>query len=290
MKIHHGGKQGDLIYALPVMKALARASGEKIHLVTSVLCFGIVPLLFEQPFISNVEIDYAHAYSMDNGSIIPWQFFAPGEGLNLSPQPAMYRPNAPVSWTAAYAEIAGVKELAAQDKVALPTLWNHRQWYWEHEVQVEGRPPWKPPRSLVLAPESQTLKTIPLRYWISVAKELEEDFDTIFVIGEKRDEPFPRVVDLRGRITVSAAARLLAEASIAICANSLPWHLARHAGTPTFCFQDQYLERCVPIDTKFAFFTSDKWKEMANAARNIAEQGLTTLWSPAELRQLREVA
>lgn len=290
MRVSHGGKNGDLIYALPVIKALARTHGEKIVLHTSPLVYQLVPLLWEQPFIENVVMDYSQPYEIKDGSIIPWATLAPGEGVNLSPQPAMYRPNAPVSWTAAYAEIAGVKELTPQDKVALPTLFNHRQWYWEHDVQIEGRPPWKPPRSLVLAPESQTLRTIPLRYWISVARELEEDFDTIFVIGEKRDEPFPRVVDLRGRITVSAAARLLAEAAVAICANSLPWHIARHAGTPTFCFQDQHLERCIPIDTKFAFFTADKWKEMANAARNIAEQRLTTLWSPDELRQLGEVA
>ncbi len=223
---------------------------------------------------------------------MPWNILSPEEGINLSPQPSMYRPNAPVPWTFAYAEIAGVKQLEMRDKIALPTLCNHRQWYWEHTVKNEQKDgsdkTWAPPKTCVLAPESQTLKCIPMWIWQKVAKVLSRHFHVI-VIGENRNADFahtPDVTDLRGLTTVSSAARILAEAHVAITANSLPWHLARHAGTPTFCFQDQYIERCTPVDTPFAFFTGDKWQEMCEAAKELAAHPRTTLWSDAELREL----
>lgn len=288
MKIHMAGKQGDLIYALPVIKALAREHGP-VHLVTSALCYQLVPLLWEQPYIADVEMDYARAYKMENGSVEPWAYFTPGEGLNLSPQPCMYRPDAPVPWTLAYAEIAGVPKLTPHDKIALPSLWNHRQWYWEHRVEIDGKPTWQPPPTCILAPESQSLKCIPLWIWHKVAARLAEDFSVI-VIGEQQDGRWPPgVVDLCGLTTVGSAAKLLAEAHVAICANSLPWHLARHAGTPTFCFQDQYLERCVPVDTPASFYPAEQWEHMVEAARRFApgHDPKTTLWRVEDLMALR---
>lgn len=291
-RVSHFGKNGDLVYALPVIKALARKRGEKITLLTSPLCYQLVPLLWEQPYLQDVEMDYSRAYRIDDrGSLDPWNVLAPEEGLNLSPQPSMYRPNAPVPWTLAYAEIAGVEELAARDRIALPTLWNHRQWYWEHAVKSEGKDgiakEWKPPRTLVLSPESETLKCISLKVWADIARALKDDYE-VLVIGTKPDPSFRMlgVRDLRGVTTVSSVARLLAEATLVISANSLPWHLARHAGTPTFCFQDQYLERCVPVDTPYVFYTSDKTDEMIEAAREIAAHPVTTLLKPHELRRL----
>lgn len=287
MRVHHGGKNGDLVYALPVIKALARQRNERVTLITSALCFGLVPLLWEQPYIKDVEIDYARAYETRDGSIIPWDVLRADEGINLSPQPAMYRPNAPVSWTAAYMEIAGVTELLPRDKVALPTLWNRRQWYWEHELKQEGRPAWKPPRTVVLAPESQTLKTNPLWCWREVAEKLVKEA-AVFVVGEKPSNDFRGlpVNDLRGMTTVSSVACLLAEATLVISSNSLPWHLARHAGTPTFCFQDQYLERCIPIDTPYVFYTSEKRAGMIDDALAILEKPRTTLLSAKDLKRL----
>lgn len=287
MKAHHGGKNGDLIYALPVIKALARLRGERVTLVTSALCYQLVPLLWAQPYIADVVMDYDRAYETQEGSIIPWDVLRPEEGINLSPQPAMYRPNAPVQWTAAYMEIAGVKELTPRDKVALPTLWNHRQWYWEHEIEQKGRPSWKPPRTVVLAPESQTLKTNPLWCWREVADALLKKA-SVFVVGEKRTDDFKGlpVYDLRGVTTVCSMANLLAEATLVISSNSLPWHLARHAGTPTFCFQDQYLERCIPLDTPYVFYTSDNRKGMIDDALGLIANPRTTLLSEKELKRL----
>ena len=286
MKVHHGGKNGDLVYALPVIKALAREHG-KITLVTSALCYQLVPLLYEQPYIQDVEMDYSRSYKTEDGSIIPWNVLSPEEGINLSPQPSMYRPNAPVNWTNAYAEIAGLKSLTVHDRIALPTLWNHRQWYWEHNV-TSGTVKWTPPKTCVLAPESETLKCIPGWIWRGVAEKLKRSFSVI-VIGVKVDKTFQGiegVIDLRGLTTVSAAARLLAEAHLVISANSLPWHLARHAGTPTFCFQDQYLERCIPVDTPYIFYTSEQWERMAEDAKLFAETPRTTLWNPHDLKAL----
>lgn len=290
MRVHHGGKNGDLIYALPVIKALSRKHG-KITLVTSPLCFQLVPLLWEQPYIQDVEMDYSRSYKIgDDGCMSPWQVLGPEEGLNLSPQPSMYRHNAPVSWTHAYAEIAGIQTLTVKDRIALPSLWNHRQWYWEHNVTTEGKDlvkrVWAPPMTCVLAPESQTLKTIPMWLWAKVAKVLNKRFHVI-IVGERPDESFPEsMTDLRGKTTVATIARLLAEATVVISANSLPWHLARHAGTPTFCFQDQYVERCTPVDTPYAFYTSDLWERMTEDAMMFADKPVTTLWNPRDLKEL----
>ena len=292
MRVHHGGKNGDLIYSLPVIKALSRVHG-KITLVTSPLCFQLVPLLWEQPYLQDVEMDYSQAYKIDDhGCMDPWQVLSPEEGINLSPQPAMFRHNAPVSWTHAYAEIAGIGPLTVKDRVALPSLWNHRQWFWEHNVETEGKDKvtrtWKPPLTCVLAPESETLKTIPLRYWWKVAAKLQGEF-TVIVVGAKPDGgSFGgfNLRDLRGLTTVPSMARILAEATLVIAANSLPWHLARHAGTPTFCFQDQYIERCTPVDTPYAFYTAEQWERMAEDAILFAKKPVTTLWNPKDLKEL----
>lgn len=288
MRVHMAGKQGDLIYSLPVIKALARQHG-KITLVTSALCYGLVPLLWEQPYLADTEMDYSRSYKMEAGSVVPWNVLSPEEGINLSPQPSMYRPNAPVQWTHAYAEIAGVKKLEPRDKIALPTLWNHRQWYWEHVVKAGSGKPWAPPKTAVLAPESETLKTIPLSYWKKLALRLAPHFDAVFVVGTRPDDTFeriPAVRDLRGLTTVSSMARLLAEAHVVICANSLPWHLARHAGTPTLCWQDQYLERCVPVDTPYAFYTAGQLEDVVKDAASLAEHPRTTLMHPHDLKEL----
>ena len=291
MRVHHGGKMGDIIYALPVVKALSRIHG-KITLVTSPLAFGLVPLLWEQPYLQDVEMDYSRPYKIDDGGCMdPWQVLGPDEGINLSPQPAMFRHNSPVSWTHAYAEIAGLAALTVKDRIALPTLWNHRQWFWEHDVETEGKDgskrKWVPPRTCVLAPESQTLKTIPLWMWVRIAKVLRKRFYVI-VVGERRSDDFPNgdVIDLRGMTTVPSMARILAEATLVIAANSLPWHLARHSGTPTFCFQDQYIERCTPIDTPYAFYTAELWERMCEDAIMFADKPVTTLWNPKDLKEI----
>lgn len=297
MKISMGGKNGDLVYCLPVIKAIARQRGTKVTLVTSPLVYQLVPLLWLQPYLQDVLVDDTQPYKIVDGCVEPWQILSKEEGLNLSPQPAMYRPNAPVQWTAAYMEIAGVKELLPRDKIAFPTLWNHRQWYWGMETTSEGQDgkakTWKPPTTVVLAPESQTLKTIALSYWREVAVEiLKNSAATVIVVGEKLTNDFAglSVKDLRGLTTVSTVASLLAEATLVIAANSLPWHLARHAGTPTFCFQDQYLERCIPIDTPFVFYTSENRKGMIADALGLVANPRTTLLPPKELAKLQAAA
>ena len=288
MKIHHGGKNGDLIYALPVIKALARAHGP-ITLMTSVLCYQLVPLLYEQPYLKDVEMIYGEA-RITKGVVEPWAVLSPEEGINLSLQPAMYRPDAPVSWTMCYAEIAGIKELTVNDKIALPTLWNHRQWYYEHEVKYDGKKPWQPPQTVVLAPESETLKCIPLSYWQDVARKFKDY--SVIVIGQNRESVkwHEKVTDLRGMTTISSAARLVAEARLFIGSMSLPFNLARQAGTPSFVFQDQYLERCIPVDTPFRYYTSANLDKMVADGLGIIKAGLTTLWNQSDLKLIKEAA
>lgn len=289
MKVHMAGKMGDLVYALPVVKALARQHGP-LTLVTSALCYQLVPLLWEQSYLADVEMDYTRSYKMENGSIEPWAILSVSEGINLSPQPALYRLGAPVPWTLAYAQIAGVDVLTPKDMVAFPTLWNHRQWYWEHTVTTQGAKEWKPPATCIIAPETEGLRPIPLWAWGNVIEELSNYFRVIVIGTHMTKIPFtsngvPRYIDLRGLTTVSTIARLLAEAHVAICANSLPWHLARHAGTPTFCFQDQYVDRCTPVDTPYCFFTSEQWKSLVEFAITLAPENtpVTTLWPKEKL-------
>jgi len=288
LHIHHGGKNGDLIYALPVVKALARKHGP-ITLVTSVLCYQLVPLLWEQPYIKDVEMLYGEA-RITKGVVEPWAVLSPEEGINLSLQPAMYRPDAPVSWTMCYAEIAGIKELTLSDKIALPTLWNHRQWYYEHEVKYDGKEPWRPPETVVLAPESETLKCIALKYWRDVAEGFQGY--SVMVIGQNTEGvKWPKnVTDLRGMTTVSSAARLMCEARLFIGAMSLPFNLARHAGTPSFVFQEQYLERCIPVDTPYRYYSLANLSKMIADGIVIIKTGLTTLWNQSDLKLVAEAA
>lgn len=290
LAIHHAGKMGDLIYALPVMKALSRERGEKVHLITSALCFQLVPLLWEQSYIQNVEMDYSRSYCMRNGSVEPWAVLSPGEGINLSPQPSMYRPDAPVSWTMAYAEIAGIKELTLKDKIALPSLWNHRQWYWEHVIKVEGKPEWRPPETVVLAPESESIRTVPLWVWHDLAKQLRESF-MVIVVGMQTEEPYfdlPGIRDLRGLTTLASAAKMMAEACAVVSTISLPFQIARHAGTPTFCLQDQYLERCIPVDTPYRWYVSNRLDDLVDEIFFLKREQRTTLWSDKDILKLQE--
>jgi len=255
--------------------------------MTSALVYQLVPLLWQQSYIKDVEMDYSRSYKITDNSIDPWAILSPEEGINLSPQPAMYRPDAPIPWTLAYAEIAGIKEMTLKDRIALPSLWNHRQWYWEHEVKAEGKKPWKPPKTCVIAPESETLKCIPVWLWEKVAFQLLKYFKIIIVGTGSLGFYDRRFVDLRGKTSVATIAPILAEAHLVICANSLPWHLARHAGTPTFCFQDQYLERCTPVDTPSIFYRSEDWQGMVEAAIDLSKNPRTTLIDEKDLEIIK---
>lgn len=287
MKVSHCGKNGDLIYALPVIKALARRNGGKIDIFTSGLCFQIVPLLMEQPYIGNVEMDYTRSYKITENCLDPWAVLPPEEGMNLSPQPAMYRPDAPVCWTNAYGEVAGIKELTFYDRIALPTLLNHRLWYYGHRVEYQDNRKWTPPMTCVIAPESETLKCAPWWVWRKIAERMQKELQVVF-IGQRRDDPAPAgAIDLRGHTTVSSIARLLAEARVVVCANSLPWHLSRHAGTPTITLQDQVLERCTPVDTPSYLYTSANWEKLCEDALWLANNRMT-MWTNKELDRIGE--
>ena len=253
IRVHHSGKMGDVIYALPVMRALHRIFGEKIHLTTSGLCWQLVPLLWEQPYFEDVVVDETRPYSIpqDTGVSLNWDFYTEGQGINLSLQPAYYKLNAPISWTMAAAWIAGIDTLEQADFVALPSLVNHRRWYHGVEVQYDGKPVTLTP-TVVLAPEVESLDSAPQGTWVRIAERLHEAGFAVLVVGKQQDDAFPvYVTDLRGVTTVASMARLIAEATVFIGAHSFPWHVARHAGTPAICLQGwrEGLRRCIPIDT-----------------------------------------
>ena len=253
IKVHHSGKMGDVIYALPVMRALNRIFGEKIHLTTSGLCWQLVPLLWEQAYFEDVVVDETRPYSIpqDTGIALNWDFYAEGEGINLSLQPKYYEQESPINWTMAAARIAGIETLESSDFIALPSLVNHRRWYHGVEVQYDGKPVTLTP-TVVLAPEVESLDSAPQGTWVSIAKGLNEAGYAIIAVGKHRTDSLPEyVTDLRGRTTVASMARLIAEAAVFIGAHSFPWHLARHANTPALCLQAwrEGLRRCIPIDT-----------------------------------------
>ena len=133
-RVSHFGKMGDLMYALPVLRALHRTTGQKVQLMTSGACWQLAPLLWEQPYIGDVELDDSQAHAIQENIFPGWEFFKAGEGLNLSLQPSYFEPTAPVSWTRCYMQAAGISELTDSDCVALPSLVNHRRWMYGVDV------------------------------------------------------------------------------------------------------------------------------------------------------------
>lgn len=265
IKVHHAGKMGDVIYALPVLRALARQSGG-VHLTTSGLCWQLVPLLWEQPYLLDVVLDETRPYGIpfdgpNKGITTNWEFFKDGEGINLSLQPKHYELDCPINWTWAYAKIAGVTELEAGDYMGLPSLVNHRRWFYGVQVSLDGKP--QPiTKTVVVAPEVETLEAASPETWMKVMDGLADDF-RIVLVGTKTDFDYKKALfawrdgkpmdftDLRGLTTVPTLARLIAEAAAFVGAHSLPWHLARQAHAPALCLQHfrEGLRRCIPMDS-----------------------------------------
>ena len=257
INVHHAGKMGDVIYALPVLRALHRLFGEKIHLVTSGMCWQLVPLLWEQPYLDEIVVDDTRAYSIPLGGITTgWDYYKDGEGINLSLQPKHYEPDCPINWTMAAAHIAGVSEITKDDMLALPSLVNHRRWHFDVEVAYDGKRQRLTP-TIVVAPEVESLAPTDEKVWMGlIAKFLALGYRVIRIGRQAKPDwkvgPYAsRYHDLGGVTTVAAAARLIAEAQGFVGAHSFPWHLARHAGTPAICLQGwrEGLRRCVPIDS-----------------------------------------
>ncbi len=265
LKVHHAGKMGDVLYALPVLRALARQSGP-IHLTTSGLCWQLVPLLWEQPYFADVVLDETRPYQIPfdgptKGITTNWEFYQDGEGINLSLQPKHYELDCPINWTWAYAKIAGVTEFEAGDYVGLPSLVNHRRWFYGVRVEFDAQPQ-RIGRTVVVAPEVETLESASTQTWLKIMDALADDFK-IVLVGTKADFDYRQalftwrdgksldITDLRGLTTVPTLARMIAEASAFIGAHSLPWHLARLSHTPAICLQGwrEGLRRCIPMDS-----------------------------------------
>ena len=249
IKVHHAGKMGDVIYALPVLRALARVHHDKIHLTTSGMVVPLVPLLWEQPYMAEVALDDTQPYEIVNYIFPNWEYYKAGEGYNLSCQPKYFEPTCPASWTWAAAWVAGVDTLEPSDYVVLPSLVNHRRWTYGITTTNNGKPQ-RVVRAAVVAPEVETLDIMLPRYWQTVIDALAE-YGPVLVVGMHPAPPYFHCTDLRGLITLPVAARLIAEASYFVGAHSLPWHLARHSEVPTICFQTYRdgLYRCIPVDT-----------------------------------------
>ena len=254
IKVSNFNKMGDVMYALPVLRALARSHREKIHLLASGSSWQLAPLLWEQPYIGEVELDDTKAHAtvpIERGAIFPhWQWYAPGEGFNLSLQPRFFTDDAPISWTHCYMEAAGVKELRDSDCMALPSLVNHRRWLDGIDVECAGKMQSKP-KTIILAPETDTLDELMPDIWQHIVNEVVDHGHEPIMVGTRRLSKFYRCTDLRGFTSVPVLARLIAESRGFIGAHSFPWHLARHSETPAVCLQTwrEGLRRCIPIDT-----------------------------------------
>jgi len=256
---HHAGKMGDLIYCLPVLRALHRTTGERIHLTTSGLCYQLGPLLEEQPYIAEVVVDDSRPYQLTNGVTTHWEFYAPGEGLNLSLQPKMFTPGAPVSWTRAYAAVAGIT-LEAADYVAFPSLVNHRRWFLAHQVAFDGIPLDRT-ATAVVAPDAETVQAAEPEVWRGLVAALREHVRVILV-GQRPAPAIQHVTDLRGLTTVPTMARLIAEAAVFIGAHSAPWQIARHTEVPAVCLGPRRaLHRSIPIDTPWHWYEPEQWRD-----------------------------
>ena len=257
---------GDVMYALPVLRALARLHETKIHLTTSGLCWQMVPLLLEQPYFEDVVVDDTRPYGLKSGVSSNWEFYKPDEGINLSLQPRYYDLDMPISWTMAAARLAGVDTLAPADCVALPSMVNHHRWYHSITMSLDGRPVQESP-SVVLAPEVESLEPAPWGTWCNIAGAMASRGWRVIVIGRRRSEQMwpDDVYDLRGATTVASMARIIAEATVFIGAHSFPWHLARHSEVPAVCVQGwrEGLRRCIPVDTapeRAPWVEPDQWE------------------------------
>ena len=264
LKVHHAGKMGDLVYALPVVRALARDYGP-VHLITSGHCWQMVPLLWEQPYIDDVELDGERSYEILDSKIWNhWQYFDNGNGVNLSPQPNFYEPTSPIPWTLCYLRTASLQlhkevKLTQEDFVVFPTLVNHRRWLHATEVEINGKVQ-ELPKTVIIAPEVESLEPwfeeLTALLW---TKLKSADFVPL-VVGTKKAELYG---DMRQLTTVPVLARLIADARGFIGAHSFPWHLARHSETPAVCIQKwrDGLRRCLPIDTSAYWYEPEDWEK-----------------------------
>lgn len=273
IRLHHAGKSGDILYALPVMKALARIHQTKIHLMTSGLCHQLVPLLWEQPYFQDVDIDDTRPYGTEDDIMTNWDYYKDGEGINLSLQPRMKTMIEP-SWTQIYMTLCGVDALTENDCLAMPSLVNHRRWMYGMKIALNGvEQPMH--RTFIVAPEVQTLESASDDIWVKVIDRLL-DHGAVMLVGQNRTidyhakvnawnhhqrEPF--LTDLRGLTTVPVLARLIAECRGFLGAHSFPWHLARQSETPAVCLQAWLpgLYRCLPVDTQYTWLEPEQWKE-----------------------------
>lgn len=260
IKVSHFGKMGDLLYALPVLRALHRTTGRKIHLLTSGCCWQLAPLLWEQSYIGEVELEDTKAHeivAIERGAIFPhWNWYQHGEGINLSLQPNYFRDASPISWTHCYMQAAGIKTLTESDCMALPSLVNHRRWMSGIEIETNGAKQQKT-KTIIIAPETDSLdELMPLVWEMIIIQVIEAGYEPV-VVGTRNYGSFQEcgVIDLRGYTSVPVLARLIADSSGFIGAHSFPWHLARHSETPAVCLQTwrEGLRRCLPVDTPYTW-------------------------------------
>ncbi len=279
IRVSNFNKMGDVMYSLPVLRALWRLRGEKISLLLSGSAYQLAPLLWEQPYVGAVELEDTcpHATTpIERGAIFhQWRWYEPGEGLNLSLQPNYFKDDAPISWTKCYMAAAGVEELTDSDCVALPSLVNHRRWIDGIDVEINGTKQAKP-KTIILAPETDTLDELMPNIWESIIDQVVNAGYTAIVVGTRRltgfwdeDEADGRV-DLRGLTSVPVLARLIAESRGFIGAHSFPWHLARHSETPAVCLQTwrEGLRRCLPVDTPYTWIEPDNYKSAVSTVLN----------------------
>lgn len=260
MKVSHLGKMGDLIYALPVMRALARMYDTKIELMTSPLCWQIVPLIWEQPYMG--EIDLVDQQPAIENHVFPnWEVFQNGEGLNLSLQPSYYEPVSPVTWTHCYMKAAGIDTLLESDCVALPSLVNHRRWLYGIYGDIDGKR-LTPPNTVIVAPECESLAELMPEMWQEIIDMLLMHHHVV-VVGTRQSPDYEGVTDLRGKTSVPVMARMIAEARYFIGAHSFPWHIARHAEVPALCIQSwrEAMIRLLPVDTPYWWVEPEHWEE-----------------------------
>lgn len=281
LKVSHFGKSGDLVYALPVLRALNRIHGKPIHLLTAGSCWQFVPLLWEQPYIGEVDLEDTKAHCtvpITRGAIFPyWEWYKGDEGVNLSLQPQYFSDVAPVSWTRCYMQAAGVQHLEPSDLVALPTLINHRRWLYGVEVTTNGVKS-QLPKTVVLAPETDTLDELTASVWQRLIDELREAGYASIITGTRCLMELEDCTDLRGLTSVPVLARIIAEASGFIGAHSFPWHLARHSETPAICLQTwrDGLRRCLPIDTKYCWMEPSDIDHVVEKLLTISQPDMVT--------------
>lgn len=208
-------------YPITVRRWAARGD---VLLVTAILkklseTYPLSPISVETAF---PELFKGNPYVAKAATSIPRNFETRIINLDMA-----YENRNKMSIVDAYCAAAGVK----LDSAPITEIhWDEEDDKWVGQFLGVGKGGWC---AIHAGPTTWVGKNWPQDKWVSLAKELKEQFGyKIVLIGHGESSPIPCDRDARGVTTANRAAALLSECKLFIGLDSFPLHLAQAAGTP----------------------------------------------------------